>query len=262
MYNVCGGDDMKTTFELFWNATIDDLKRGFTFDKKRESYICLVCGKIFHLGHIYQYKGELLDAPTRMSYHVEHVHNGMINFLLSMDKKYTGLSDIQISILNEFNQGKDDSQISKKLNVSKSNIRNHRFRLKEKAKQAKIFLATYELFEENSDSNQKLIDFHYTAKQVDERYAITEAERNKCIKKLFNDQGQLSRFPSKEKEKLIVLLQIVNEFEPESIYNEKELNQKLKNIYPDFPLIRRYLIEYGFLDRKKDGSQYWVKVNQ
>ncbi|MBJ6950597.1 DUF2087 domain-containing protein, partial [Vibrio cholerae] len=30
--------------------------------------------------------------------------------------------------------------------------------------------------------------------------------------------------------------------------------------YPDFVTLRRYLIEYGFLDRTDDGSQYWVKL--
>ena len=33
----------------------------------------------------------------------------------------------------------------------------------------------------------------------------------------------------------------------------------LKRIYEDNATIRRYLIEYGFLDRSKDCSKYWVK---
>ncbi len=34
----------------------------------------------------------------------------------------------------------------------------------------------------------------------------------------------------------------------------------LKPIYHDYVMIRRYLIEYGFLDRHRDGSAYWVKT--
>jgi len=262
VYTISGGDDMKTTFELFWSATFEDLKRGFTYDSERKLYICLICGKTFQDGHIFPFEVDLLDAKTRMVKHLEHDHHRMVNFLLSMDKKYTGLSDIQIRVLNEFVDGKDDSQISKILSVSKSNVRNHRFRLKEKAKQAKIFLAIYELIEKGSNSAERLIDFHLTAKQVDERYAITESERQKCLSKLFDSQGRLTRFPSKEKEKIIIMLHIVSLFEVGKKYNEKELNLKLKEMYPDYPLLRRYLIEYGFLDRKKDGSEYWVKSDK
>ena len=260
MYNVCRGDNMKSFIELFWNASYDDLKRGYTFDEETQSYLCLLCGKSFKAGYIYPFKEELLDAPTRMAHHVEEVHDGMVNSLLSMDKKYTGLSDIQISILNEFNKGKDDTRISKDLGISKSNVRNHRFRLKEKAKQAKVFLTIFEMIESKTDSNQKIIDFHHTAKQVDERYAITESEKNKCLSKLFDEEGKLNRFPSKEKEKLIVLLQVIKTFKTGIIYSEKEVNRKLKEIFPDYALIRRYLIEYGFLDRKSDCSEYWIKT--
>lgn len=253
---------MKSLIELFWTATFDDLKKGYTYDQENDRYLCLICGKSFKAGHIYPLKEELLDAPTRMAQHVNQIHDGMFDFLLSMDKKYTGLSDIQISILKDFYQCKDDSQISKSLGISKSNVRNHRFRLKEKAKQAKIFLAIFEMIEAKSDSSQKIIDFHHTAKQVDERYAITESERTKCISKLFDNEGRLLRFPSKEKEKLIVLLHIIKAFKTGKTYTEKELNNKLKEKFPDYPLLRRYLIEYGLMDRKNDGSQYWVKTNK
>lgn len=252
---------MKNLIDFFWNASFDDLKKGYTFIQEKKCYLCLICGKTFEQGHIYSLDGNLLDANRRMSKHVEQVHNGMVDFLMSMDKKYTGLSDIQISLLNDFYKGKDDSEISKELSISKSNVRNHRFRLKEKAKQAKIFLTIYEMIESKTDSNQKLINFHHTAKQVDERYAITESEKKKCLEKLFDKTGELKRFPTKEKEKLIVLLQIVKMFSTGIIYSESELNLKLKKIFPDYPMLRRYLIEYGLMDRKSDCSEYWVKTN-
>ena len=42
-------------------------------------------------------------------------------------------------------------------------------------------------------------------------------------------------------------------------YSEKEINRVLKRIYEDYVTIRRALIQYGFLDRSKDCSEYWVK---
>lgn len=41
--------------------------------------------------------------------------------------------------------------------------------------------------------------------------------------------------------------------------DEQGLNQALEEFYEDYVLIRRYLIEYGFIDRKPDGSEYWLK---
>jgi hypothetical protein len=43
------------------------------------------------------------------------------------------------------------------------------------------------------------------------------------------------------------------------MYAEKEINEILKAIYEDYVMLRRYLIEYGFIDRKSDGSEYWLK---
>jgi len=160
---------MKNLFELFWNATFEDLKKGYFFDPETGHYSCLICGKSFQEGYIYSVDDVQMDAPTRMARHVQKAHNGMVDFLLSMDKKYTGLSDIQVNLLKDFNSGKDDTQISKTLKISKSNVRNHRFRLKEKAKQAKIFLSIFEMIESKAESGQKMIAFHYRAKQVDEK---------------------------------------------------------------------------------------------
>jgi len=78
---------------------------------------------------------------------------------------------------------------------------------------------------------------------------------------MFEVDGKLKRFPTKEKEKLIILLQIVKTFSTGRTYSESEVNLKLKAIFPDYPLLRRYLIEYGLMDRKSDCSEYWVKIN-
>ena len=67
------------------------------------------------------------------------------------------------------------------------------------------------------------------------------------------------KFPKKEKQKLATLRVIIKQFDKEKQYSEKEINEILKSIYDDHVTLRRYLVEYGFLDRKDDGSAYWVK---
>lgn len=47
------------------------------------------------------------------------------------------------------------------------------------------------------------------------------------------------------------------------IEREEELlaeNEKLKSIYTDFAIIRRSLIDYGFMKRNQDCTEYWIKA--
>ena len=163
-------------------------------------------------------------------------------------------------ILQKFYDSSSDHTIAKELGVTRSTVRNYRFRLKEKAKQAKIFLALMELLESNMDDDDKLIDFHKEATMIDERYAITEAERKTTVARYFDEKGMLINFPRKQKRKIIVLLHIAQQFKPNRDYTEKEVNLILDSIYQDYVSLRRYLIQYGFLKRTDDGSKYWLTV--
>ena len=97
---------------------------------------------------------------------------------------------------------------------------------------------------------------------IDARYAITEEEQEKYLKKYFpwGPDNALSEFPKKQKRKLIILNHIIKHFELNKKYTEKEVNEILKSIYVDYVSIRRYLIEYGFMERMQDCSFYWVKT--
>lgn len=74
---------------------------------------------------------------------------------------------------------------------------------------------------------------------------------------LNTDSLILRQFPKKLKLKYLCLVWIQDVFEKDTVYTEKEVNQILDQVYPDYVTIRRFLIDYGFLDRKSDGSSYW-----
>jgi hypothetical protein len=76
------------------------------------------------------------------------------------------------------------------------------------------------------------------------------------IKTSMDTNGQLYQL---EHDSLIVLREISQRFQRGRIYREKEINEILKDVYDDYVTLRRYLIEHDFLDRKRDGSQYWLK---
>ncbi|RAV21992.1 DUF2087 domain-containing protein [Paenibacillus contaminans] len=248
--------------ELFWNATLDDMKRGFVYNDENEQYVCLICGVGFEEGIIYPRDGLFLEAKKYVRKHIEDEHTSMFDYLMGLDKKLTGLTDLQKQLIHSFQQGLSDAEIVKELEGgSTSTIRNHRFTLREKAKQAKVFLAIMELMVDKP-GKQQLIPIHRTATVLDERFVITEEENALFLKTYFKEgpDGPLSEFPAKEKRKVAILRHLIKRFTINRRYTEKEVNAVLKAAFADYATLRRYLIEYGFMDREPDCSAYWVKV--
>ncbi len=86
-------------------------------------------------------------------------------------------------------------------------------------------------------------------------------EDEKIVKRYFTEgsSGALNAFPVRERNKLPVLREILKRFQRGQLYTEKEVNQILMPIYDDYFLLRRSLVDYKLIERKRDGSQYWVK---
>lgn len=254
--------DIKS-IELFWSATIDEVKKGYI--ETDEDYKCIVCEETFQKGRIYEIKSELYDARRSTEIHIEEKHNSMLEYLLGMNSAFTGVSDVQRELITLISQGLSDKEVAVKLGVAASTIRNHRYKLREKEKQAKLFLAMMDLL--SKDTNKKInklekeiiCDAHKTATTLDDRYNITDKEKNDVIKNYMDENKGLKNYPAKEKKKIIVLEEIAKNFSKDKIYSEKDINKILKRIYEDYATIRRALIEYGFIERSNDCSSYWVK---
>ena len=75
-------------------------------------------------------------------------------------------------------------------------------------------------------------------------------------KRFFNGDGTLKLLPAKHLMKFYVLKEISSHFKQRHIYTETEVNEILLRIYDDNVTLRRCLIDYGFLARTKDGSEY------
>ena len=247
--------------DMFWNASIKEMKKGYIEDD--DCFTCLLCSKKIEKGIIYSEDNVLYEAKKYMVKHIQKEHGSVFHHLASLDKKITGLSEHQNKLMTLFYEGKKDNEIQKELNIgSESTIRNHRFVLKEKERQAKIFLVMMELLKEKNKNIIAVVKPRNTAKMVDDRYNITEDENEKILKKYFPDgtDGKLTTFSMQEKHKIIVLNAVIKRFDENKTYTEKEVNEILKKVYEyDYVAIRRYLVEYGFMDRKDDCSEYWVK---
>jgi hypothetical protein len=247
--------------------SVEDIKSGYSYNSGSDSYICHVCGRRFENGEVFSIDGRFFDASKAISRHIGKEHAGMLDRLVSYEKKYTGLTDNQKDLLKMMHKGMSDNEIAKSTGVSPSTIRHQRFIFREKAKQAKLFLAIYELAfgddakDRKQSKDDRILDIHTGARMVDDRYFTTEAEEKKILSTMFSSLSplKLKTFSTKEKRKIVILRKISGQFEKDRRYSEKEVNSTIKEIFDDYATIRRYLIEYGFMERTNDCKEYWLK---
>jgi hypothetical protein len=243
------------------SVTIEQLIAGYT--RAEGAFCCLFCGENFSKGHIYHSGRALVEAELAMKDHIRSEHGSSFEALLALGKKGTGLSDTQRSLLRHFFEGLSDREIQPLAGgVSLSTIRNHRFVLREKARQARVFLALMEILESGGlDPASRFIEIPGRKSADDERFAITKAEFRKIIAANFPEgpRGMLSRFPKKQKHKVAVLIQILERFDASRRYTQSEVNEILATAHEDYNTLCRYMVDYGFLGRTRDGSEYWVE---
>jgi hypothetical protein len=81
----------------------------------------------------------------------------------------------------------------------------------------------------------------------------------KILQKLLNENHQVTRWPSKPKEKTLVIEYLATKFSKDQDYSEQDINEVLKewHTFSDWAMLRRELFERGFLDRETNGSRYW-----
>lgn len=247
---------------------IGDIGRGYSYDADAQKYICHVCGKVFERGEIFRFKDRFYDAGKIIKLHIEHEHPDMLNALMDNKKKYTGITDNQKKLLIMMADGMTDNEIAKQLGIAPGTVRHQKFMFREKAKQAKLFLAIYELAmssntknKQKPEVNKESVKIHRGATMIDDRYSVTTEENGKILNNFFIslEPLKLKTFSAKEKNKIVILRRIAEQFDKERRYSEKEVNAVLESIYEDFATIRRYMIEYGFMQRTKDCSEYWIK---
>ena len=79
------------------------------------------------------------------------------------------------------------------------------------------------------------------------------------IKRFLDENSRVKIWPAKKELKVEILRYISTKFEYDRFYTEKEVNSIIEawHTFRDYFLIRRGLVDFKFLMRKKDGSSYW-----
>jgi hypothetical protein len=238
--------------------TLDEIKKGYHLSDDKNCYVCNFCGKSFTIGEIYQINSHFYDCIRAIKIHIIQEHDSVVQSILSSECQYVTFTKKQIQQLKYIYQNMTDIEIAKIMNISPSTVRHQKFVLREKAKQAKMSLAVYELVFQ--DQKKDLIEIPKSARMVDDRFMIAQKENELIVHEFFSSLEPLilTQYPTKAKKKIVVLQKIANEFEAKRTYTEKEVNVILKSIFEvDYVTLRRELIDYGFMKRSNDCAKYW-----
>jgi len=86
------------------------------------------------------------------------------------------------------------------------------------------------------------------------RRGVDGPEDNEVLRNFVVD-GRLTGVPAARSKRVVVLDYLAGRFEPGRVYPERDVNFMLGSVYPDYAMLRRYLVDEGFLERR-DGF-YW-----
>ncbi len=143
-------------------------------------------------------------------------------------------------------------ELAKRLNLSPSTVSFHLKKLENANLVTKSKNQYYVVFQINKDifssTLKSLTTFENLEKFVqDER--ITEY-RDKVLQ-TFIKNGKVEKMPAQLKKRLIILSWFATKFERERTYQEEEVSRIIEQHYDDYCLVRRDLVDFHFMSRKK-----------
>jgi hypothetical protein len=84
--------------------------------------------------------------------------------------------------------------------------------------------------------------------------ATQDEEPGDAVLRRFVSKGRLLAMPATRSKRLVVLDHLAGLFEPGRRYPEPEVNELLKRYHPDYAMLRRYLVDDGFLGREDEPA--------
>jgi len=149
------------------------------------------------------------------------------------------------------------AEIAEQLHLQVRDVFNHLF-----------FLANVGVVSESDgvyDLNEKAIESlargEFAGKRPTYEAKGEKEDVRKVLKTFLNADGTLKQIPPMGNKLLIILNFIVDAFEFDANYTEKEVNTILRRFHLDTAALRRYLVDHSLMAREGDGSRYWRVKN-
>ena len=150
-------------------------------------------------------------------------------------------------------------QLAEMLNLSSSTVSHHLAKLTKAglvSARAESYYNVYQLETRTLEDMARRLLAKETLPAV-----ASDVDLNAYDRKVLNNyslpDGRLKTIPLQQKKLLAVLRYVVQEFEPNVRYSEKQVNEVLARFHEDYARLRRELVEFRFMDREGGGGDYW-----
>lgn len=132
----------------FKDLSLEELKKGYVKQDNPAGYMCIFCGEFFEEGVIYSSRERSVVAEKATQEHIEDIHEGAFQSLITLDKQISGLSDVQKKVIESLHEKMEVKDIAEDMGISPATVRAHKFNLQKMKREAKIFLALMEAVED------------------------------------------------------------------------------------------------------------------
>ena len=149
-------------------------------------------------------------------------------------------------------------QLAAILDLRPSTVSHHLSKLSEVglvSAKADSYYNVYRLEEETLQKTRLLFSQQDLAAVVEN--VDLDAYERKVIEDYSLPDGRLKTIPAQRKKLEAVLRYVVEAFEPDVHYSEKQVNEILSRFHEDTATLRRELVGYGLMQREGDGGEYW-----
>ncbi|MDD2920677.1 MAG: DUF2087 domain-containing protein [Anaerolineales bacterium] len=147
------------------------------------------------------------------------------------------------------------AQIAEKLNLSTRDLMDHLAFLEH----AEVLTQKDEIYELNADKLSTLAREHFEQERPAAYVPAPDLDlaSKKILKAYLNADGSIRQIPTQFEKLRVILNYLIQAFEPETNYKEKDVNAILRRFHEDTAGLRRDLVDANMLARESDGSRYW-----
>ncbi len=150
-------------------------------------------------------------------------------------------------------------ELAAMLEISASTVSHHLSKLAEiglVSAKAEGYYSVYRLETEALENMAKRLLAEETLPEV-AKDLDRKAYDRKVLKDYLDEDGTIQQLPTNRRKLDVILRYIAEHFDFGKIYTEKQVNNVIGTLHEDISGLRRDLISVGYLERKRDGSEYW-----